>query len=185
MSNETPVLPFGLSSSVSGKVEVATASFYRTQYNSNITITIPSGSNSSYLTVNNAIPVLVAGTFNNIQGTSNIGVTPQYFSIQQGTNIVHSIKVLAKMQKADGTNYSNYRELRCYPTKLDGTPYSLSIGSNNQPATGDLENIFVSGKISHSPGDNITLGFQVSQISIGSSDTLLTIFRIDWLAMSV
>lgn len=186
MSNETPGLPIKIViPGGSGKVEVASAAFYRTQYNSNIQIVIPAGSSSGGLTVNNIFPILPSGTFNISASTDTVIANPQYFNVVNAVNIVHNIKLLVKMQKTDGTNYSNYRELRCYPTKLDGTPYNVSVGANSQPATGDLADIFIAGKISHSIGDNITLGFQVAQVSGASSDTLLTIFRIDWLAMTV
>lgn len=186
MSDETPGLPVKLiMPSGSGKVEVASAAFYRTQFNSNIQIVIPAGSSSGGLTVNNTFPILPSGTFNISASTDNIIANPQYFTAVDTINIVHNIKLLVKMQKTDGTNYTNYRELRCYPTRLDGTPYTVSVGANSQPATGDLADIFIAGKISHAIGDQITLGFQVAHVSGASSDTLLTIFRIDWLVMSV
>lgn len=182
MSNQTPELPINLNLiGGGGTLEVASATFYRTQFNNNIEITIPVGSASGGVTVNTTLVTIPVNSFNSTSNSANITASTQNFTIGTSMDIIHNVKILAKMQQVGGVNYSNYRELRCYPSLPDGTPYNSAVGTNIQPATGDMVNVLIDGKIAHNSGDVVTLAFQVAQVTGSSSDTLLTIFRIDWL----
>ncbi len=187
MSNETPSLPVEIQarSSGGGGVEAASATFYRTQYNTNIQLTIPQGLDSGGISVQTALVPLPANTFNSYSDSDSISIVSQYAEVSQAVDIIHNIKILVKIQQVNGTNYTNYRELRCFPIDANGNVYSSSVGANYQPATGDLFDVLVDGKVSHNSGDQITLGFQVAQVTANASDTSLTIFRIDWLMTAI
>jgi len=181
MSNETPPLPIVIapSSGSGGSIEIATATFYRTQFNSNIEVTLSTGSASSGVYVS-ASEVLPTSSFNATSVSPHMTFASGAFTITSNVQVMHTATITFKLQKTDATNYTNYRELRLFPAMLSGTAYNSAVGSNIQPATGDIEYAHINGIISHTAGDVVTLAAQVAQVVANASDTLLTIFRIDW-----
>lgn len=181
MSNETPPLPIVITpSGGSGSgIEVATGTFYRTQFNTNLEIAMSTGIANAGVFVSDPT-TYPAFTFNATSTSPNITYAAGAFTITANMQVVHTITVTFKLQKADGTNYTNYREVRLFPALLNGTAYNSAVGSNIQPATGNIEYAHINGVINHSAGDVVTLAAQVAQVVSNASDTLLTVFRIDW-----
>lgn len=102
--------------------------------------------------------------------------------ILKDLKFLHDIFIHYKITKADGTNFTNQREIRCIPVRDDGTPYNSSLFSYQQPDSGQHDHLMIRGHIDHNLGDIVKLKINIVQDNkwADQSDTKLTIFRISW-----
>jgi len=184
LENNNIPKPLSTSQQMSGSgtvVRVATAMFYRTANNTNIELLLPLGAESNG--ISGSPDVILTTPFLSFQTAPNITFDNDHSAIiLNNTKILHNINILFKLTKADGTNFRNLREVRCYLIKADGTSYDTSVYSYNQPSTGVHETLILRGYVTHRQGDNVRLKFVVAQNQMNNdqSDTLMTLFRIHW-----
>ena len=186
MSNETPPLPVNIYTPPTGGngVEVAEAHFFRTQFNTNIVLTIPAGTLSGGVYLSDSITILPP-SLNSFASSNSVTFTTSTATVLETVNIAYTVLISYKLNTALNTNYVNARELRCYPARPNGTIYNTSVGSNNQPLPSAIDKIQLNGVISHTAGDVVTLFFQLAQTQTNSSDSQVTIFRIDWQMLTI
>ena len=186
-SNEGDPSPnfFDFSESADITMLLASAYFYRTDANTNIEITLTEGIDISPGTIYRSPDTLLPiSSFNSTQTTTEI-IFPDSNSanILDDLDLMHDVRIQYKLTKSDDTNFTNCRELRTILVKDDeSTIYHSGISSHNQPDTGQHDNIFIKGPISHLTDDKVKIKFNLIQDTTNSdnSDTKLTIFRITW-----
>lgn len=181
----TPVINQNISTNVlptvSGLIK-SFASFYRTETNSNVNITIPLGINDGIFYSSSDIYLpngIFTKTFPNIiiSYVNNVDV-----KVTQNFNCMHDILIQYKITKSDGTNYKNRREIRSTLVNGSGNIYENVIFANQQPNTGDHDMIILKGYIVHSVGDIVKIKFNIVQDNKfgDQSDSMITIFRVMW-----
>lgn len=168
----------------------SSAHFYRNQGNSNIVLNIDMGTDISPGTIWYSPAVfLSAATFNLVKPiTEIIYLDEKDALILKDLTFLHDILIQYKLEKPDGTNYINNREIRCTLVKEDGsTVYDNSIYSNQMPDPGQHDNIFLKGHIQHYFNDKVRIKFNIAQDNTngGQSATKMTIFRITWNIMGL
>lgn len=171
--------------SVPSIVTASSANFYRTELNTNILIEVPIGDDAEieniYTSPNMFLPVDI---FNAVKETDYVMYPDKsYAKILQESVCVYDILIQYKMAKPDGTNFGNQREIRTTLVKEDGnTMYDETIFSDQQPDTGQHDNIVLKGYIAHNVNDIVKIRFNITQENSRGdyTDTLITIFRISW-----
>ena len=162
----------------------SSAHFYRTQYNTNIELNINLGSNISPIIWLSPSIYLPDNIFNLTKPVDEISYpNSKDVLILKDMTFLHDILIQYKMTKADNNNFLNQRELRCTLVRDDGTSvYDSALFANQQPDTGQHDNIFLKGHITHNLADVVRLKFNVIQDNklSGQSDTKIKIFRITW-----
>lgn len=187
-TNPYPVF-FNFEQNINMGMIYASANFYRTESNSNIEIILDQGIDIAPNTIYRSSDVfLPLATFNSISPSTDI-VFPDAnkVNILDNLELLHDIRLQYKITKDDDTNFTNCRELRTTLVKNDNTEYHSSIFANNQPSTGEHDNIFIKTNITHSIDDCIKIRFQLVQDTLNEdiSATKLTIFRICWMIMGI
>ncbi len=163
----------------------SSASFVRTSENSNLEISIPIGTDiDPGITWYSTDAYLSDNTFNLTRPISEISYPGAKDTlILKDLKFLHDVFVQYKLEKSDGTNFKNRRELRCILTREDGvTPYDASFFANQQPDSGQHDYIQLRGHIQHNLNDLARLKFNIAQDNQYSdqTDSKLTIFRISW-----
>lgn len=169
---------------VASEMLYSSANFYRTSDNTNIIIPITLGTDITPGTIYKSNDIyLPISTFNDIRSITEINY-PDYKDALISTDLTfyHDVNVQYKLEKSDGTNYSNNRNVRMTLVKNDGTVYHSSLYADNQPPTGVHSTNVMRGHIIHTSGDIVKLKINVYQDikNIDNSNSKLTIFRICW-----
>lgn len=94
----------------------------------------------------------------------------------------HDILIQCKINKFDGTNYANQRAVIVTLVNQYGTVYDDAMVSNQQPDSGDHQNIILKGNIIHNTNDIVRLKFNIVQDNKinDQTDSKITIFQISW-----
>ncbi len=163
----------------------SSAHFYRTQSNNNISLNIALGNDilpgAIWMSPNIYLPDNI---FNLIKPIAEISFPDcKDVLLLKDLTFLHDILIQYKITKTDDTNFLNRRELRCTLVKEDGTTvYDAGLYANQLPDSGQHDNIFLKGHITHLLGDKVRLKFNMVQDNSydAQSDTKITIFRISW-----
>lgn len=175
-------LPEFISLRNTGLISRTSANFYRTAYNTNVSIYIPAGTETNSIS-SSADVYLPNAIFNSKNETATVKYTNNKDVFIMGeVTCLHNILIQFKINKADGTNFSNQRAVRITLVRQDGTTYDQSICANYQPDTGHHVTAILNGNIIHTIRDIIKIKINLVQDSKlnDNSDTLLTIFNISW-----
>ena len=157
------------------------ASFYRTELNSNVQINVSLGTNDSIFYSSDIY--LPNNILNKTQPNSIISyINNVDVRVAQNFNCMHDILIQFKITKANGTNYSNRREVRSTLVNNLGVVYENVIFANQQPNTGEHDTIILKGYVAHNVNDIVRIKLTIVQDNKlnDQSDSLITIFRIIW-----
>ena len=162
----------------------SSASFYRTELNSNIEINIPQGIDPLSQNIWQSPDVFLPVNTFTTTAPNTIVSYPSSRDVQllKDYKVLHEVIIQFKMEKSDGTNYINQRELRATLVNGTGVQYNQSIFSYWMPDTGSHDQIVLKGYITHYANDLVKLKLNIVQDNrlSGQSNSLLTIFRVNW-----
>jgi hypothetical protein len=169
-------------SNVADLIGIASANFYRTITNTNIQIFIPVGTiiNGLGMSPDVYLPNML---FNAKKETNAIKYpNNKDVLVLREVTCLHNISLQLKINKADGSNFANQREVRITLVNSTGDVYDQSIFANYQPDTGQHISISLVASIIHTIGDIIKIKINLVQDNklLDQSDTELTIFNISW-----
>ena len=170
-------------SSMASLVDTVSANFFRTILNSNINMVLPLGNSVASSIYESSIAYLPANTFNKKKEISSIMFPNNSDAlILDQVACTHDIVIQYKINKSDGTNFSNQREIRVTLVGADNTVYNDSVFSNQQPDSGEHGYMLLKGNIIHTTNDIIKIKINIVQDNKlnDQSDSLLTIFLISW-----
>lgn len=157
--------------------------FIRHATDTNIQLVIPIGTNITPTIWYSPFIYLSNGSLNNIQNSDLVSFINQK-DVQVLSNVVlrHDILIQYKITKDTNANFFNSRNIRCTLVDSHDNVINANISANNHPDTGQHDFLLISGAISHSSGDIVKIQFYLAQDNLLSdqSDTMLTIFRINW-----
>lgn len=160
---------------------IASANFFRNANNDNSTIYIPMGPavDSVYTSPDVYLPlnILNGKTESN---TIKFANNRDAFVVGNVT-CVHNILIYFKLNKADGNNFANQREIRVDLVRADGSSYN-TIFASYQPDTGAHTAIILNKTLVNQTNDVVRIKFNLFQDNKlnDNSDTLLTIFSVAW-----
>lgn len=172
-------------SNIASVVNNSSANFYRNSANSNVVLMIPMGTDAFISTLYESGNVFLPINIYNKKKEIDSVIFPNNADafILKSVTCTHDIVIQYKLNKADGTNFQNRREIRVSLVNQDGiTVYDDSIFSNEQPDSGAHGSILIKGSIAHNINDLVKIRINVVQDSKlqDQSNSALTIFLISW-----
>jgi hypothetical protein len=184
-TDEKVALPKPIEVSGGGSnVDYYQVNFVRTSSNTNISIECPLGAAQTatiYYSPNEYLPsnaFNVVGLSDSVEMISNRDA-----KVTADVSILHDIYIQFKLQKGDKSNYSNQREMRMTLVNDSEVVYDSNIFANQQRQSNIISDAVMKGVIAHSANDIVKIKFYISQNNgyDDHGDTMLTIFRINWL----
>lgn len=165
-------------------IDTAAANFFRTSLNTNVALYVPLGNMTfNGLLWQSADMFLPPYIFNKKKELSYMRfLNNTDLTVSGKINCNHDIVLQCKINKSDGNNFINQREIRVTLVQEDGTIYDTSIFANQQADPGEHEYIILKGSIMHNINDVVKIKINIIQDTKlnDASDSLLTIFLVSW-----